>query len=149
MASKENKTAANVKPGGKELIIVESPTKQKTISKILGPSYMVRSACGHVRDLPSKEIGVDEKHGFKPTYVIRGKPKVISELKDAVKKASTVYLATDPDREGEAIAWHLQELLHLKPENTRRIYFHELTPSAVKESFDHARGIDHNLVDAH
>lgn len=148
MASKENKTAANVKPGGKELIIVESPTKQKTISKILGPSYMVRSSFGHVRDLPSKEIGVDEKHGFKPTYVISGKPKVISELKDAVKKASTVYLATDPDREGEAIAWHLQELLHLKPENTRRIYFHEITPSAVKESFDHARGIDHNLVDA-
>lgn len=148
MATKQSKVTAGAKPAGKELIIVESPTKQKTISKILGPSYIVRSSFGHVRDLPSKEIGVDELHGFKPTYVISGKPPVISALKEAVKNASKVYLATDPDREGEAIAWHLQELLHLKPENTRRIFFHEITPTAVKESFDHARGIDRNLVDA-
>ncbi|MDR0734269.1 MAG: type I DNA topoisomerase [Elusimicrobiota bacterium] len=141
--AKTNKTA-----GGKSLIIVESPTKQKTISKILGPQYIVRSSFGHVRDLPAREIGVDERHDFAPTYVPSGKPKIIAELKDAVKKADTIYLATDPDREGEAIAWHLQELLKLKPERTRRIYFHEITPSAVKESFDHARGIDHNLVDA-
>ena len=148
MATKQSKITQSAKPKGKELIIVESPTKQKTISKILGSDYIVRSSFGHVRDLPSKEIGVDEQHGFKPTYVISGKPNVISALKDAVKNASTVYLATDPDREGEAIAWHLQELLHLKPESTRRIFFHEITPTAVKESFDHARGIDHNLVDA-
>lgn len=147
MATKATKTES--KPSnGKTLIIVESPTKQKTISKILGPAYIVRSSFGHVRDLPSKEIGVDESRDFKPTYVASGKPKIINELKDAVKKADTIYLATDPDREGEAIAWHLQELLKLKPENTRRIYFHEITPAAVKESFDHARGIDHNLVDA-
>ena len=144
MTAKKTET----KQTGKTLIIVESPTKQKTISKILGPQYMVRSSFGHVRDLPEREIGVDEKNDFEPTYVPSGKPKIIAELKDAVKKADTVYLATDPDREGEAIAWHLQELLKLKPENTRRIYFHEITPSAVKESFEHARGIDHNLVDA-
>ncbi len=148
MATNQTKAAQGAKANGKELIIVESPTKQKTISKILGSSYIVRSSFGHVRDLPSKEIGVDEKNNFKPTYVTSGKPRIISELKESVKKASTVYLATDPDREGEAIAWHLQELLHLKPENTRRIFFHEITPTAVKESFEHARGIDHNLVDA-
>jgi DNA topoisomerase-1 len=148
MATKPTKTAAKPSSNGKALIIVESPTKQKTISKILGPSYIVRSSFGHVRDLPSKEIGVDEKNNFKPTYVASGKPKIIAELKDSLKKSDTVYLATDPDREGEAIAWHLFELLKLKPESTRRIYFHEITPSAVKESFDHARGIDYNLVDA-
>jgi len=150
MATKTTKkeTTKPAASGGKTLIIVESPTKQKTISKILGPGYVVRSSFGHVRDLPSKEIGVDEKHDFKPTYVPSGKPKIINELKEAVKTAGTVYLATDPDREGEAIAWHLQELLKLKPEITRRIYFHEITPAAVKESFTHARGIDHNLVDA-
>lgn len=148
MATKPTKTAAKPSSDGKALIIVESPTKQKTISKILGSSYIVRSSFGHVRDLPSKEIGVDEKNNFKPTYVASGKPKIIAELKDSLKKSDTVYLATDPDREGEAIAWHLFELLKLKPESTRRIYFHEITPSAVKESFDHARGIDYNLVDA-
>lgn len=133
---------------GKALVIVESPTKQRTISKILGPNYIVKSSFGHVRDLPSKEIGVDEQHDFKPTYVVSGKPKIIAELKEAVKKASVVYLATDPDREGEAIAWHLEQLLKLKPENTRRIFFHEITDTAIKESFDNARAIDHNLVDA-
>jgi DNA topoisomerase-1 len=148
MTIKNTKTETNKTNAAKALIIVESPTKQKTISKILGNSYIVRSSFGHVRDLPAKEIGVDENNNFKPTYVTSGKPKIINELKEAVKKSDTVYLATDPDREGEAIAWHLQELLKLKPENMRRIYFHEITPSAVKESFDHARGIDHNLVDA-
>ena len=133
---------------GKALVIVESPTKQRTISKILGPNYIVKSSFGHVRDLPSKEIGVDELHDFKPTYVVSGKPRIISDLKEAVKKATTVYLATDPDREGEAIAWHLEQLLKLKPENTRRIFFHEITDTAIKESFDNARAIDHNLVDA-
>ena len=133
---------------GKALVIVESPTKQRTISKILGPNYIVKSSFGHVRDLPSKEIGVDEQHDFKPTYVVSGKPRIIADLKDAVKKASLVYLATDPDREGEAIAWHLEQLLKLKPENTRRIFFHEITDTAIKESFDNARAIDHNLVDA-
>lgn len=148
MATKPTKTETKTTQTGKALIIVESPTKQKTISKILGPSYIVRSSFGHVRDLPSKEIGVDDQHDFKPTYVPSGKPKIIAELKEALKKSDTVYLATDPDREGEAIAWHLLELLKLKPESTRRIYFHEITPAAVKESFSHARGIDYNLVDA-
>lgn len=133
---------------GKALVIVESPTKQRTISKILGPNYIVKSSFGHVRDLPAKEIGVDELHDFKPTYVVSGKPRIIADLKDAVKKAAIVYLATDPDREGEAIAWHLEQLLKLKPENTRRIFFHEITDTAIKESFENARSIDHNLVDA-
>ncbi len=133
---------------GKKLVIVESPTKQKTISKILGEGYIVKSSFGHVRDLPSKEIGVDENNDFKPTYVASGKPKIINELKETLKKADFVYLATDPDREGEAIAWHLKELLKLKDENTKRIFFHEITPSAVQESFAHARDIDANLVNA-
>lgn len=134
---------------GKKLVIVESPTKQKTISKILGPDFLVRSSFGHVRDLPSHDIGVDIAHGFKPTYqpVERAK-KLIKELEAAAKNASEIYLATDPDREGEAIAWHLVELLKLPEDRYQRIYFHEITPAAIKESFAHARKIDDNLVNA-
>lgn len=134
---------------GKKLVIVESPTKQKTISKILGPDFLVRSSFGHVRDLPSHDIGVDIAHGFKPTYqpVERAK-KLIKELEAAAKNASEIYLATDPDREGEAIAWHLVELLKLPKDRYQRIYFHEITPAAIKESFAHARKIDDNLVNA-
>jgi DNA topoisomerase-1 len=134
---------------GKSLVIVESPTKQKTISKILGGDYKVRSSFGHVRDLPSKEIGVDEKNGFKPKYIpVEKAKKTIREIEAAAKEADTVYLATDPDLEGEAIAWHLSELLKLPKDKIKRIYFHEITPSAVKASFEHARDIDQNLVDA-
>lgn len=137
----------NVK--GKKLVIVESPTKQKTISKILGNDFIVRSSFGHVRDLPSKDIGVDIDHDFKPTYVAVDKAKrLVSELSALAKNAPEVFLATDPDREGEAIAWHLIELLKIPQDRYQRIYFHEITPSAIKESFDHARKIDDNLVNA-
>ena len=140
---------ATTNPKGKKLVIVESPTKQKTISKILGNDYIVRSSFGHVRDLPSKDIGVDIEHGFKPTYVPVDRAKrLIAELTAVAKNASEIYLATDPDREGEAIAWHLVELLKLPKERYQRIYFHEITPAAIKESFAHARKIDDNLVNA-
>ena len=139
--------ATNVK--GKKLVIVESPTKQKTISKILGNDYIVRSSFGHVRDLPSKDIGVDIEHNFTPTYVPVDRAKrLIAELTVVAKNASEIYLATDPDREGEAIAWHLVELLKLPKERYQRIFFHEITPAAIKESFAHARKIDDNLVNA-
>ena len=134
---------------GKKLVIVESPTKQKTISKILGNEYIVRSSFGHVRDLPSKDIGVDIDHNFTPTYVPVEKAKrLLKELEPLAKNASEIYLATDPDREGEAIAWHLVELLKIPQDRYQRIYFHEITPAAIKESFSHARKIDLNLVDA-
>ncbi|MGB2578536.1 DNA topoisomerase-1 [Elusimicrobium simillimum] len=143
------KTTKAVKPSGKNLVIVESPTKQKTISKILGNDYIVRSSFGHVRDLPSKEIGVDEKNNFQPKYVpVEKAKKMVTELEKAAKASEYVYLATDPDREGEAIAWHLVELLKIPAEKIKRIFFHEITPSAVKASFDHARGINKDLVDA-
>ena len=139
--------ATNAK--GKKLVIVESPTKQKTISKILGNDFIVRSSFGHVRDLPTKDIGVDIKNAFAPTYqpVERAK-RIIAELTTIAKTASEIYLATDPDREGEAIAWHLVELLKLPKERYQRIFFHEITPAAIKESFAHARKIDDNLVNA-
>lgn len=134
---------------GKKLVIVESPTKQKTISKILGSNFLVRSSFGHVRDLPSHDMGVDIANGFKPTYIpVERAKKLIKELEAAAKNASEIYLATDPDREGEAIAWHLVELLKIPRERYQRIYFHEITPAAIKESFDHARKIDDNLVNA-
>lgn len=121
---------------GKKLVIVESPTKQKTISKILGNEYIVRSSFGHVRDLPSKDIGVDIDHNFTPTYVPVEKAKrLLKELEPLAKNASEIYLATDPDREGEAIAWHLVELLKIPQDRYQRIYFHEITPAAIKESF--------------
>ena len=139
--------ATNAK--GKKLVIVESPTKQKTISKILGNDFIVRSSFGHVRDLPTKDIGVDIKNAFTPTYepVERAK-RIIAELTTIAKTASEIYLATDPDREGEAIAWHLVELLKLPKDRYQRIFFHEITPAAIKESFAHARKIDDNLVNA-
>ncbi|WP_458401412.1 type I DNA topoisomerase [Candidatus Avelusimicrobium sp.] len=134
---------------GKKLVIVESPTKQKTISKILGAEFIVRSSFGHVRDLPSHDMGVDIENNFNPTYqpVERAK-RLIKELEAVAKNAPEIYLATDPDREGEAIAWHLVELLKLPKERYQRIFFHEITPAAIKESFAHARKIDDNLVNA-
>ncbi|MBO5911199.1 MAG: type I DNA topoisomerase [Elusimicrobiaceae bacterium] len=134
---------------GKKLVIVESPTKQKTISKILGSDFIVRSSFGHVRDLPQHDMGVDIEHDFTPTYepVERAK-KMLKELTTLAKAAPEIYLATDPDREGEAIAWHLIELLKLPADRYQRIFFHEITPTAIKESFSHARKIDENLVNA-
>ncbi len=131
------------------LLIVESPTKAKTISKYLGSDYQVLSSFGHIRDLPKSKLGVDLENHFEPTYTIPPKSKkTVTELKAAVKHADMIYLATDEDREGEAIAWHIMEALKLKPENTRRITFHEITRAAVEEAVAHPRDIDQNLVNA-
>ena len=133
----------------KDLVIVESPAKAKTIEKYLGSGYKVTASMGHLRDLPKSKMGVDIEHGFEPQYIpVRDKKELINELKKEAKEAKTVYLATDPDREGEAIAWHLVELLKLPKDRYERIYFHEITPAAIKESFAHARKIDDNLVNA-
>lgn len=131
------------------LIIVESPTKARTISKFLGSGYLVRSSFGHVRDLPKSRLGVDVKDNFKPKYVIPAKAKpVIAELKEAAKKSKNVILATDEDREGEAIAWHLAEALGLDADKAERIVFHEITKSAIEHALKSPRTIDYNLVDA-
>lgn len=131
------------------LLIVESPTKAKTISKYLGSDFKVLSSFGHIRDLPKSKLGVDLENHFAPTYTIPTKSKkAVTELKAAAKNADMIYLATDEDREGEAIAWHIQEALKLKPDNTRRITFHEITRAAVEEAVKHPRDIDQHLVDA-
>lgn len=131
----------------KSLIIVESPTKVKTISKFLGEKFLVKSSLGHIRDLPQKDFGVDINRNFTPTYVIiPGKEKVVKDLQYSLAKAREVYLATDPDREGEAIAWHIKEVLKLK--NEKRIEFREITKQAVMKAFQSARKIDLNLVNA-
>ena len=136
---------------GKNLVIVESPAKAKTISKILGSSFVVKSSVGHVRDLPEKSLGVDLKNEFAPKYVLsKGKTKVVSELKKAVKSCDAVYLAPDPDREGEAIAWHLYELLEsaAKSKPFYRVQYNEITPAAVKSAFDHPGQINMDRVNA-
>jgi len=116
------------------LIIVESPTKAKTISRFMKSRYQVKASLGHVRDLPKSQLGVDVENGFAPKYInIRGKGEVIKELKEAAKKASSVYLATDPDREGEAISWHLCGILGIQPEKAKRVTFHQITEKAVKK----------------
>ncbi len=133
----------------KSLVIVESPAKSKTISKMLGSDYIVKSSFGHIRDLPEKEIGVDIEKNFKPTYVAMPKSKkIIADLKKAVAEVGHVYLATDLDREGEAIAWHLKELLKLSDDTTDRITFHEITESAIKEAVKNPRKLDMALVDS-
>jgi len=133
----------------KYLVIVESPAKSKTISKMLGNDYIIKSSFGHIRDLPEKTIGVDIEDNFKPTYVAMAKSKkVIADLKKAVEQVGHVYLATDLDREGEAIAWHLKELLKLSDKNTDRITFHEITETAIKEAVKNPRKLDMALVDS-
>ncbi|WP_412983886.1 type I DNA topoisomerase [Pontimicrobium sp. IMCC45349] len=133
----------------KNLVIVESPAKAKTIEKFLGKDFKVESSFGHIADLPSKELGVDVDGDFKPKYqVSKDKKAVVKKLKDLAKKAELVWLASDEDREGEAIAWHLAETLKLDKEKTRRIVFHEITKSAIKKAVENPRGIDYNLVDA-
>ena len=131
------------------LVIVESPTKVRTIKKFLGSNYVVTASNGHVRDLPKSQLGVDPENDFEPKYItIRGKGEILANLRKEVKKADKVYLATDPDREGEAISWHLCKALKLDEKKTYRISFNEITKKAVKESLKHAREIDMDLVDA-
>ncbi len=131
------------------LVIVESPSKAKTIGKYLGPDYVVKASMGHLRDLPKSKMGVDLENRFKPEYIpVRGKEDLIKELKTAAAQAKTVYLATDPDREGEAISWHLKELLGLSDEKAHRVTFNEITQRVVRESIQHPRDIDYCLVDA-
>ncbi len=133
----------------KNLVIVESPAKAKTIGKFLGKDYEVKSSYGHVRDLPAKDYGVDLKNNFEPKYEIsHDKKQVINELKKIAKTAETVWLATDEDREGEAISWHLAVALNLPVDKTNRIVFHEITKTAIEEAISHPRKIDMNLVDA-
>ena len=131
------------------LVIVESPTKVKTIKKFLGSNYVVMASNGHVRDLPISQMGVDLEHDFEPKYItIRGKGEILAGLRKEVKKADKIYLATDPDREGEAISWHLMKALKLEGKKVYRISFNEITKSAVKASLKNARDIDMDLVDA-
>ena len=133
----------------KNLVIVESPTKVKTIKKFLGKNYEVVASQGHVRDLPKSSLGIDVDNDFEPRYItIRGKGDLLSSLRKEVKKADHIYLATDPDREGEAISWHLLEALNLKGKDVKRITFNEITKNAVKASFKTPRDIDLSLVDA-
>ena len=132
------------------LVIVESPTKAKTITKFLGKGYIIKSSFGHIRDLPKKEMGIDVDDHFTPTYVVedKDKKKVVADLKKAAKNSKYIYFATDEDREGEAIAWHLVELLKPKKEQVKRITFHEITKSAIDESLKNPRDIDMQRVNA-
>lgn len=133
----------------KYLVIVESPAKVKTIKKFLGSNYEVAASNGHVRDLPKSQMGIDVEHGYEPKYItIRGKGDILANLRKEVKKAEKIYLATDPDREGEAISWHLQKALKLEDKKVYRITFNEITKNAVKESLKNAREIDMDLVNA-
>jgi len=133
----------------KNLVIVESPAKAKTLKKFLGSSYKIEASVGHVRDLPKSQLGIDVDKDYEPRYItIRGKGEVLSKLRKEVKAADKVYLATDPDREGEAISWHLMQALRLDEKSASRITFNEITKNAVKKSIKEAREIDMNLVDA-
>jgi DNA topoisomerase-1 len=131
------------------LIIVESPAKARTISRFLGKRYRVLPSMGHVRDLPKSQFGVDVEHGFEPKYItIRGKGPIVKDLREAAKKSDQIYLATDPDREGEAISWHLADVLGLPPDRVRRIEFHEITKDAVARAIRHWRPLAQGLIDA-
>ncbi|GAL66905.1 DNA topoisomerase I [Jejuia pallidilutea] len=133
----------------KNLVIVESPAKAKTIEKFLGKDFKVESSFGHIADLPSKELGVDVEGDFKPKYqVSKDKKEIVKKLKSLANKAEMVWLASDEDREGEAIAWHLAETLKLDKAKIKRIVFHEITKSAIKKAIENPRGIDYDLVDA-
>jgi len=134
---------------GKKLVIVESPAKAKTLARFLGPSYILKASMGHVRDLPKSKLGVDVNHDFAPQYLaMRDKTAILKELKEAAKKAAAVYLATDPDREGEAIAWHLREATCAPSVPCRRVTFHEITKDAIDAAFRSPRDLDMKLVDA-
>ncbi|HZU75264.1 MAG TPA: type I DNA topoisomerase, partial [Dehalococcoidia bacterium] len=134
----------------KNLVIVESPAKARTVASILGSSYEVKASIGHVRDLPKSKLGVDVEHGFTPQYIVpKEKSEVVNQIKKAAKGAAAVFLATDPDREGEAISWHLLQAADLAKLPHRRVVFHEITRDAIKEAFEHPRDIDVPLVDAY
>jgi DNA topoisomerase I len=125
------------------LVIVESPAKAKTIEKFLGKGFVVTSSMGHIRDLEKKDFGIDIENKFKPKYIVTtDKKKIVAELKKLAKEAKMVWLASDEDREGEAIAWHLKEVLNLKPVNTKRIVFHEITKEAILNAVENPRDID-------
>ena len=133
----------------KSLVIVESPAKAHTINRYLGPRYLVKASMGHIRDLPKSKLGVDVEHDFAPTYVvIPDRKKTVAELQKAAKEAETVILAADPDREGEAISWHLSELLRPANPNIRRAVFHEITKTAVEQAFEHIGTLDENMFKA-
>ena len=131
------------------LVIVESPAKARTIERFLGKDFHVKSSFGHIRDLAKKNLGIELDNKYKPQYIIsEDKKKIVAELKKIAGEAKIVWLASDEDREGEAIAWHLSEVLNLKPENTKRIVFHEITKSAIQAAIRQPRGIDQNLVNS-
>src|SRR3954453_9540465 len=137
----------------KNLVIVESPAKARTIERYLGPGYRVLASYGHVRDLPENpgknKLGVDVEHDFKPEYVIsEDRKKQVAAITKEAKSAETIFLATDLDREGEAIAWHVAKAAGVDPGKARRVTFSEITPDAIRDAFAHPREIDHNLVDA-
>ena len=133
----------------KNLVIVESPAKAKTIEKYLGEDYKVVASMGHLRDLPKSTLGIDIENDFEPKYIpVKDHKEVIDSLKKLSKSSGTVYLATDPDREGEAISWHLKELLNLSDDRARRVTFNEITKKVVTESIRNPRDIDSDLVDA-
>src|SRR5215471_15372250 len=133
----------------KNLLIVESPAKAKTIENILGTDFEVKSCYGHIRDLEKEEMGIDIKNNYQPRYIVPDeKQKVVKELKSLAKKSSEVWLATDEDREGEAISWHLCEVLGLDPKTTKRIVFHEITKPAIRKAVNNPRKVDMNLVNA-
>jgi DNA topoisomerase-1 len=133
----------------RDLVIVESPKKAKSINKFLGSAFVVKASMGHVRDLPTRKLGIDVEHGFEPTYeIMSDKKDTIEDLRKEADRARTVYMATDPDREGEAIAWHLQAALELPDDRVRRVMFYEITEKAVKEAFNHATDINHEKVNA-
>src|SRR5215212_5929600 len=146
--AKKNGAPIQARDGRPALVIVESPTKAKTIGKYLGSGYDVKATVGHLRDLPTRELGVDVENNFEPKYVtIKGKTKTLAELKKAAKAASAIYLATDPDREGEAIAWHVADQLKATVP-THRILFHEITKDAIQEALRDPGEIDDRKVDA-
>src|SRR5213592_924756 len=133
----------------KNLLIVESPAKAKTIEKILGEDFEVKSCYGHIRDLEKDDMGIDVKHNYKPRYIVpEDKQKVVKDLKQLAKKSKEVWLATDEDREGEAISWHLCEVLGLDPATTKRIVFHEITKPAIQRAVREPRTVNMNLVNA-
>ena len=143
----DKKTADKKKT--KSLVIVESPAKAKTLKKFLGAGFTIEASMGHVRDLPKSELGVDPATDFDPKYItIRGKGELLAKLRKAAKDADKIYLATDPDREGEAISWHLMHALKLDETKTERITFNEITKTAVKKSIKEAREVEMPLVDA-
>ncbi|MER3127496.1 toprim domain-containing protein, partial [Bacillus pumilus] len=133
----------------KNLLIVESPAKAKTIEKILGKDFQVKSCYGHIRDLEKDDMGIDVQNNFTPKYIVPDeKKKVVKELKDLAKKSDEVWLASDEDREGESISWHLAEVLGLDTQKTKRIVFHEITAPAIKKAVENPRRINMNLVNA-